>query len=328
MDIERSFRFRSTEDVVNMTLQNYYEFAYNPSSNPIIKSFLPKRELLFTIEKRSFAKGKHPIINAFSIYKTDKDVIIITEKLAEMIENLILNSESNNDRASCMIDTANLFCAFHELGHLLLGHCQIQKNARLCAIEKSHENTGVDIALYQMLETDADTFAAKRIGEKMVTIISDGRYKTVLGYNSIDDFYEDTLKGIVAFFYILMYLEVLESREVFMFTPDDEIPKGFRPNEATHIHPPAIARCYCSGKTLIEHLNHFFHIPPKEDYFLKTLFSSDSIFGGIELTQKQIQRKYQYLIDGTFDKNFEALKEEWFLNTRNILAPYSRIAVV
>lgn len=328
MDIETSLRFKNTQDIVNLTLQNYYEFANNPSTNPIIKSFLPKRELLFTIEKRSFANGKHPIINAFSIYKTNEDKIIITEKLAEMIENLILNSESDDNRASCMIDTANLFCAFHEMGHLLLGHCQIQKNMKMCAIENSQENMEIDIALYQMLEADADTFAAKRIGEKMVTLISDGRYKNILGYNSIDDFYEDTLKGIIAFFYILMYLEILDSREAFRLTPDNEIPKGFRTNEATHIHPPAIARCYYSGKTLIEHLNYFYQIPQKEEYFLETLFLSDSIFGGIELTQEQIQRKYQYLIDGTFDKNFESLKEEWFLNTRKILAPYSRIAVI
>lgn len=328
MNIEPSLRFKNTQDIINLTLQNYHEFTYNLSSNPIIKSFLPKRELSFAIENQSFAKGRHPVINAFSIYKTDKDVIIITEKLAEMIENLILNSESDDNRASCMIDTANLFCAFHEMGHLLLGHCQIQKNMQMCAIEDPHKNMEIDIALYQMLEADADTFAAKRIGEKMVTLISDGRYKTILGYNSIDDFYEDTLKGIVAFFYILMYLEILESREAFMLTPDNEIPKGARPNEATHIHPPAIARCYYSGKTLIEHVNCFFQMPLKEEYFLETLFSSDLIFGGIQLTQEQIQKKYQYLIDGTFDTNFEALKEEWFLNTRKILSPYSRIAVI
>ncbi len=50
MDIERSFRFRSTEDVVNMTLQNYYEFAYNPSSNPIIKSFYLKENFCLQLK--------------------------------------------------------------------------------------------------------------------------------------------------------------------------------------------------------------------------------------------------------------------------------------
>lgn len=34
----------------------------------------------------------------------------------------------------------------------------------------------------------------------MMAIISDGKYRSVLGYNSIDAFYKDILKGINAFF--------------------------------------------------------------------------------------------------------------------------------
>ncbi|CCZ07358.1 hypothetical protein [Culturomica massiliensis] len=324
MYIESSFRYKQIQDIINITLQDYYSFVYNPTNNPLIEN-LSKRDLLFKIERHGVANGKYPIINAFSIYKATKDVIIITEKLVEMIESIIFNSEPDNNRAACMIDTAISYCAFHEMGHLLLGHCQIQKDMRMCAIENTNENT--DIAIYQMLEADADTFAAKRLGEKMVTLIFDDRYKSILGYKSIDIFYEDILKGINAFFYILMYLELLEAKESYMLTSNGEIPKGRRHNEATHDHPPAIARCYYTGKTLIEHLYYQFQIPPKEKYFMEILYSSDYLFGGIELTSMQKEKKFNHITDGSFDETFNAMRQEWLLNTCKILSQYSRIPV-
>jgi len=325
MKTEQSSQFKGIQDIVDITLQDYYTFTYNPSSNPVIKSFLPQRKLSFRIEKQSFANDKYHIMNAFALYNTNNDEIIITEKLAEMMEGIILNSEQDNDRASCMLDVAITFCAFHEMGHLLSGHCQIQKDMKMCAIEDSNESPDIDIAIYQALEIDSDTFAAKRLGEKMAALILDGRYKSVLGYNSVNDYYEDVLKGICAFFYILMYLEVVDAQKHHKHTAANEIPKGRRSNESTHPHPPAVARCNCSGKTLMEHLHYFFKIPPMEQCFMEILLSSDSLFADIELTSEQMQRKFQFLIDGTFDDAFKTAREEWYVNTHKILKPYSRI---
>lgn len=330
MYTELSSDFKDIQDILDITIQDYYAQVYDLSKNPIILKFLPERKLLFTIEKQEFVKGKYPVTNAFSIYRPNEDVVIITEKLAEMIQNLIYNAEPDNNRAACMLDTALLFCAFHELGHLLLGHCQLQKEMRMCAIENSNENKDIDIALYQQLETDTDMFAAKRIGEKMMAIISDGKYRSVLGYNSIDAFYKDILKGINAFFYILIYKELLDARESYMLTPANEPPKGYRENEITHIHPPALARCYYSGKTLMEHLHCYFHIPPKDEYFMDILYSVDYIFGGIKRDAKQREDKYNFdkkRIE-IFDDKLTAIKQEWLYNTRKIIAPYSRICII
>ena len=62
MYIESSFRYKQIQDIINITLQDYYSFVYNPTNNPLIEN-LSKRDLLFKIERHGVANGKYPIIN-------------------------------------------------------------------------------------------------------------------------------------------------------------------------------------------------------------------------------------------------------------------------
>ena len=114
MYTELSSDFKDIQDILDITIQDYYAQVYDLSKNPIILKFLPERKLLFTIEKQEFVKGKYPVTNAFSIYRPNEDVVIITEKLAEMIQNLIYNAEPDNNRALhvCWIQ---LYCFVHSM---------------------------------------------------------------------------------------------------------------------------------------------------------------------------------------------------------------------
>lgn len=84
-------------------------------------------------------------------------------------------------------------CAYHELGHLLVGHCQLCENMRFAAVDTEEERAGLDIPVYQALEMDADLFAGRRVAERAASMIVNGSMGH-FGYDDYNLFYFDTLR--------------------------------------------------------------------------------------------------------------------------------------
>ena len=116
----------SRQSVIN-DLYDYYSFVYNPSKNRTIKKHPKNRELTVTIQHHVMNAGRKPEINAYSIYKESEDCILITEDLMNSLENVLANTGFNQNRRDWLFYVECFLCAFHELGHLLLGHCEISK---------------------------------------------------------------------------------------------------------------------------------------------------------------------------------------------------------
>lgn len=135
------------QENLNYFLQEYYVFVYNPKKNRTIKKFPAHRELRFEIKDRVYKSGKQPEINAYSVYDTEYDRIFITEGLVDMMSDATLRSKFNEDRAAWMFNVEMYLCAYHELGHLLVGHCQLCENMRLAAVETEEEKSGLDISV-------------------------------------------------------------------------------------------------------------------------------------------------------------------------------------
>lgn len=315
------------QENINFYLQQYYKFTYNAQKNRTILKFPDPRKLLFEIKDKVYKIGKQPEINAYSIYDKDVDRIYITEALMDLMSRTSQNNEFADDRQDWMFNVEYLLCAYHELGHLLVGHCQLCEHMRLAAVETQEEQSGLDVSLYQTLEMDADLFAGRRVAERAATMIYDGSME-YFNYKNYKKFYYDTLRGIRAFFYVLEYLELMEAKRqhnISVLTGSPQ--KGCQPNENTHLHPPALARGYSTGLVFMEHMRKFFKISGNRDAFMKIFYSGEEMFGGVKLTQEQFQKIYQYVLDGTFETARKRIKRHWILNVRKDLKKYSRISV-
>lgn len=315
------------QENINFFLQQYYDFVYDPKQNMHIKKFPARRRLKFEIKDRVCKTGNRPEINAYSFYDREDDRIFITEKLIELMSITSLRSNFDEDRQDWMFNVELYLCAFHELGHLLVGHCQLCENMKLSAIETEEINTGLNIPIYQTLEADADMFAGRRIAERAATMIFDGSMGH-FGYNDYNTFYYDTLWGIRAFFYVLEYLEILEAKRQHNISVMTGKPqRGCQPGEMTHKHPPALARGYYTGLVFMEHMRKYFKIKGKKDEFMKIFYSGEEVFGGYTLTQEQFEKIYQYILNGTFERMRKRIKQYWFTDVRKQLKEYSRISV-
>lgn len=314
------------QENLNYFLQEYYAFVYNPKKNRIIKKFPAHRELRFEIKDRVYKSGKQPEINAYSVYDTEYDRIFITEGLVDMMSDATLRSKFNEDRAAWMFNVEMYLCAYHELGHLLVGHCQLCENMRLAAVETEEEKSGLDISVYQTLEMDADLFAGRRVAERAASMIVDGSMGH-FGYDDYKLFYFDTLRGIRAFFYVLERLEWLEARRQHDISVKTGKPqRGCQPDENTHRHPPSLARGYSTGLVFVEHMRRYFKISGDKDEFMKIFFAGEEMFGGKVLTQEEFQKIYKYVLDGTFETARKRVKNYWMTDVRKMVKEYSRIS--
>lgn len=315
------------QDNINFFLQQYYNFVYDPKQNRHIKKFSERRSLRFEIKNRVYKTGNRPEINAYSFYDTKDDRIFLTDKLVELMSSTSQRSNFEEDRQDWMFNVELGLCAYHELGHLLLGHCQLCDNMKLAAIETEEIKTGLDVGLYQTLEMDADMFAGRRIAERAATMIFDGSMGH-FGYDDYNIFYYDTLRGIRAFFYVLEYLELLEARrqhDISVMTGKPQ--RGCQPGECTHVHPPALARGHYTGLVFMEHMRKFFGIKGKKDKFMKIFYSGEKMFGEYDLTQEEFEKIYKYILDGTFEYTAKRMKHYWITDVRKQLKEYSRISV-
>lgn len=316
----------SCQEVKN-DLYSYYSFVYNPFLNRTIKKFPNKRELTVEIQRRVMTSGRKPEINAYSIYTETEDRILVTEELVELMAGVLANTKFSRDRQEWMFYVEFFLCTFHELGHLLLGHCEINKKKSLSAREVDLDDLEIDTSLYQALEMDADYFAVRRLGEKVATMI---RYNDIdaFGYHDHEMFYYDTLYGIRAFYYILSLEEIKEAQRQHDISLLTGLPqRGCQPGQQTHDHPPSLARAYNSGLLFMEHLRKYFRIRGDENLFKDIFFTADEVFGNHHLSAEKFQKIYKYVLDGTFVNTNRRLRKYYIEDVRKKLKPYSRIAM-
>lgn len=316
----------SRQSVIN-DLYDYYSFVYNPSKNRTIKKHPKNRELTVTIQQHVMNAGRKPEINAYSIYKESEDCILITEDLMNSLENVLANTGFNQNRRDWMFYVEFFLCAFHELGHLLLGHCEISKKMSLSAIEVNLDNLGIDTSLYQALEMDADFFAVRRLGEKVASMMKFNCID-VFGYHDHEMFYYDTLYGIRAFYYVLTLEEIKKAQRQRNISIQTGLPqKGCQPGEQTHIHPPSLARAYNSGLLFMEHIKKYFRIKGNKKRFNNIFFTADQVFDNYILSEETFCEMYQYVLDGTFVNTNKRLRKYYITVVRKRLKPYSRITM-
>lgn len=315
------------QENIRYFLQEYYSLVYNPRKNRTILRFPAHRDLHIEIKDRVYKTGNRPEINAYSFYDTNDDRIFITDDLMDLMSRVSLRNSFSDDRQDWMFNVEYLLCAFHELGHLLVGHCQLCDQMRLSAVETEDEQSGLDVSLYQTLEMDADLFAGRRVAERAASMIYDGSMKH-FSYSDPELFYYDTLRGIRAFFYVLEYLEQKEAirqHDISVMTGQPQ--RGCQPNENTHLHPPSLARGYSTGLVFMEHMRKYFKIPGSKDEFMKIFLSGEEMFGDYTLTQEEFQKLYRYILDGTFERARKRIKWYWITDVRKQLKQYSRISV-
>lgn len=315
------------QENINYFLQEYYNSVYNPKKNRTILRFPEHRNLHFEIKGNVYKTGKRPEINAYSFYDKSVDRIFVTEALMNLMSYASQRNDFANDRQDWMFNVEYLLCAYHELGHLLVGHCQLCDHMRLAAVETEVEQSGLDVSLYQTLEMDADLFAGRRVAERAASMIYDGTMKH-FNYKDKQLFYYDTLRGIRGFFYVLEFLEIMEAQRQHNISVLTGLPqRGCQPGENTHLHPPSLARGYWTGLVFMEHMRKFFKISGNRDMYMKIFFSGEKMFGGQDLTQEQFQKIYKYILDGTFERAGKRMKRYYILDVRKQLKKYSRISV-
>lgn len=315
------------QDNINFFLQDYYDLVYNPEKNRTILKFPTRRNLHIEIKDKVYKTGSRPEINAYSIYDISDDRIFITEELMGLMAEVVLRNRFSDDRQDWMFNVEYLMCAYHELGHLLIGHCQLCDQMRLAAIETEEEQSGLDVSLYQTLEMDADLFAGRRVAERAASMICDGTMKH-FSYSDYRLFYYDTLRGMRAFFYVLEYLEHKEAvrqHDISVMTGQPQ--RGCQPNENTHLHPPSLARGYSAGLVFMEHMRKYFKIRGNKEEFMNIFFAGEQMFGGYTPSREEFQKIYRYVLDGTFEKARKRVKRYWITDVRKLLEPYSRISL-
>lgn len=130
------------QENIRYFLQEYYNLVYNPRKNRTILKFPVHRNLHIEIKDRVYKTGNHPESNAYSFYDTNDDWIFITEDLMELMSRVTLGNGFSDDRQDWMFNVEYNLCAYHELGHLLVGHCQLCDQMRLAAVETEEERSG------------------------------------------------------------------------------------------------------------------------------------------------------------------------------------------
>lgn len=317
------------QECMNDWLQSYYSFAYKWWKNPTILKFPNKRSLNVLVQRHFFNSNPHIAeINAYSIYEEKEDRIVVTEALLDCMLDVLWNTHFERNRQEWLYDVERFLCCFHELGHLLLGHCQLCKYMNFSAIETSSNRAQIDTSVYQTLEMDADLFAVRRLAEHMMSIVVVPGGLAAIGYDDLDMLYYDTLCGIRAFSYVLCLQEMEEANRQYNISIMTGKPQqGRQPGQQTHKHPPSLSRGYIMGITFMEHLRKFFKIPDKQKDFEKIFYAAEEMFGGYTLSSKDFNLMYQYVLDGTFYETHKRMKWYWLSDIRKKLKPYSRITM-
>ena len=277
-------------------LHSYCENANDIVRNPLMLG-KRKRELKITIpdvlrpynveDELSCKLERFRNAQAEAKYESDFDHIIIHPLLFEMCNNILThNCEGDADRLLWMQMVSQFFCAFHELGHLYCGHCQII-SPKCISLYASPQETGLSSDDIYVMEVEADSFASCRVAEKMCGLIFDKSYKETLEYSSPDVFYEDAIKGMCSFFFVLGFLELSESVRL------HELELAGKHEERVKSHPPALERCFYSGLRFISHVEHYFGLPSKLDYFCHIFFHIDEIFSNKGLAKDKYEMQYR-----------------------------------
>lgn len=260
------------------------------------------------------------IPNAFAIYESNTDHIIISNDLIEKIEYVTFNTIEDNNKATIVIDTALLFCAFHELGHLLIGHCQLKKSLSLNALYLPTIPTDELYDLYHLLEINADSFAAQRIVEKICTNILNNNHTDVLGYVDIYSFIDDVVCGINIFFTIIGYLNT----DYLYRTDPNDYNKTFNIDKKFGSHPPSIVRNYAVLKAFARHIKLFIDY----DLDIKRIITSRMENFGIRYTSEEKEYIYSSIYNGTYDRLINEFEAQFMLRGFLYLNKLSRIPIL
>ncbi len=322
MDFHKSCKFEHFQDTIYITLNSYYDFVREYLYNIANRYEDANRKLSIEImECTENVNGIDiNIPNAFAVYEKDVDRIIISNDLVERIENVAFNIIGDDSKASVVIDTALLLCAFHELGHLLVGHCQITKSQALSALYVPTISTDELYDIYHLLEINADSFAAQRIVEKICANIMDRSYIDVLGYADYDSFINDVVCGINIFFTVIGYLET----DYFESINPNEYNRSINIDKKFGSHPPSLVRNYAVLKAFTRHLKLFI----KYDLDVKKSITSRMENFGIHYTNKEKKFIYKSVYNGIYDRLINEFEAHFMLKGYLYLNKLSRIPIL
>lgn len=318
-----SSKYEDFKETIYITLNSYYRSVYSYlNSNVAVKREEGDRILnIDVLECTECVNGiEISIPNAFAIYESNVDHIIISNDLIERIENLVFNTIEDNNKATVVIDTALLFCAFHELGHLLIGHCQLIKSQSLNALYSPIIPSDELYDVYHLLEIDADSFASQRIVEKMCANILDKNYKEVLGYDNQYCFVNDVVCGINIFFSIIGYLETDYLQRI----DPNEYCRAMNIEKKFGTHPPSLVRNYAALKAFARHINLFINF----ELDVKEAVASRMENFGIYYTKTEKEYIYRSIYNGTYDRLINEFQVQFILKGSCYLNKFSRIPII
>lgn len=322
MEFHKSAKYEHFRDMIYITLNSYYKFIREYLYNIAKRYEDAERKLTIDVLEciESINGIDISIPNAFAVYETNIDHIIISNDLVERIENVTFNIIEDDNKASVVIDTALLFCAFHELGHLLIGHCQLKKSQALNALYNPIIPTDELYDMYHLLEINADSFAAQRIVEKICANILDKHHIDILGYDNHSNYINDVVCGINIFFSIIGYLET----DCFNRVDPNEYSKTVNIDNKFGSHPPSIVRNYTVLKAFAQHLKLFIN----HDLDIKESITSRMKNFGVCYTSREMKNVYKSVYDGTYDRVINEFEAQFILKGYLYLNKLSRIPIL
>lgn len=321
MEFHNSSKYEHFRDTIYMTLNSYYNFVREYLYSTARHEDANRKLSIDILECTEVEDGREiGIPNAFAVYEAHIDHITISNDLVERIENVTFNIIEDDSKATVVIDTALLFCAFHELGHLLIGHCQLIKSQVLNALYAPTIPTDELYDIYHLLEINADSFAAQRIVEKICSNILDRNHIDVLGYHDYYHFINDVVCGINIFFTVIGYLETDYLERV----NPNEYNKTINIDKKFDTHPPSIVRNYAVLKAFALHLKLFV------DYNLdvKESITSRMENFGIYYTNQEKECIYKSVYDGIYDRLINEFEAQFISRGYLYLNKLSRIPIL
>ena len=176
------------------------------------------------------------------------------------------------------------------------------------------------------MELDADMFACRRIAEKMASCGYNQDIMNALHYRDMELLYYDTLRGIRAVFFVLEYLEIVESIRLH----ENAMKLGRSGMSAMqppkrNSHPPVMYRCYYSLRAIEEHMATYFHFKGSRRRLTNIYLSGEKDFGGISLSPGKFMKTYGNLFNGSMKNTYQMIQKYSYEVLRNELMPYSRI---
>lgn len=225
-------------------------------------------------------------INAFSLYKPEKDYIFIMQDLVDFFAIVLQNASASQQEYTWMFHTILYFCGFHEFAHLYLGHCQLKNSCRMAMTFSDNVTEELSPKDIQAMEFEADMYAAAQLADLVREKIKNKEYRKLWGYPSKEVFYSHVLKALCGFFSIIKYLEYKEQKK-----------RSWGKSKA-YDHPSYLLREYLTG-TLFSSLMAEYGFKRMDDDFFYYLFHTDPIFMHAPYDESLVKHDYSAILDGS-----------------------------